>query len=67
MNKQIRINGKLYEAVYDSSMKNFKSDLRSIRMDINHAIDEANDLGLDDTDLTNAFSYVDSFLRDLEY
>ena len=66
MNKQIRINGKLYEAVYDSSMKNFKIDLRRIRMDINRAIDKANDLGLDDTNLTNAFSYIDSFLRDLD-
>ena len=66
MNKRIRINGKLYEAVYDNSMKNFKIDLRKIRMDINRAIDKANDLGLDDTDLTNAFSYIDSFLRDLD-
>ena len=66
MNKRIRINGKLYEAVYDNSMKGFESDLRSIRMDINQAIDKANDLGLDDTDLTNAFSYIDSFLRDLD-
>ena len=66
MNKRIRVNGKLYEAVYDSSMKNFKIDLRRIRMNINRAIDKANDLGLDDTDLTNAFSYIDSFLRDLD-
>ena len=66
MNKRIRINGKLYEAVYDNSMKNFKSDLSGIRMDINRAIDKANDLGLDDTDLTKAFSYIDSFLRDLD-
>ena len=66
MNKRIKINGNLYEAVYDSSMKDFKSDLRGIRMDINRAIDKANDLGLDDTDLTNAFSYIDSFLRDLD-
>ena len=66
MNKRIRINGKLYEAVYDRTMKNVKIDLRRIRMDINRAIDKANDLGLDDTDLTNAFSYVDSFLRDLD-
>ena len=66
MNKRIRINGKLYEAVYDNSMKSFKSDLRSILADINRAIDKANDLGLDDTDLTNAFSYIDSFIRDLD-
>ena len=66
MNERIRINGKLYEAVYDNSMKNFKINLRKIRMDINRAIDKANDLGLDDTDLTNAFSYIDSFLRDLD-
>ena len=66
MNERIRINGVLYEAVYDNSMKNFKIDLRRIRMDINQTIDKANDLGLDDTDLTNAFSYIDSFLRDLD-
>ena len=66
MNERVRINGKLYEAVYDNSMKDFKSDLRSIRMDINHATDKENDLGLDNTDLTNAFSYIDSFLRDLD-
>ena len=66
MNKRIRINGKLYESV-DSSTKNFARKLARLNSSLSDLIDEANELGLDDTDLTNAFSYIDSFLRDLDY
>ena len=50
----------------DSSSKNFARKLARLNSSLSDLIDEANRLGLDDTDLTNAFSYIDSFLRDLD-
>ena len=72
MNRSIRINGKLYEAVNEtvnitSGLNSLKGKLHRVNKTLSDAADEAEHLGLDDTDLTNASSYVDSFIRDLEY
>ena len=72
MNNRIRINGKLYEAVNEtvniaSGLNSLEGKLRRVNKTLSDAADEAEHPGLDSTDITNAFSYVDSFLRDLEY
>ena len=72
MNSRIRINGKLYEAVNEtvnitSGLNSLKGKLRRVNKTLSDAADEAEQLGLDNTDIMNASYYIDVFLKDLEY